>query len=99
MNHAAEVKGGKLARYFALALFAGIRPGGELEKLEEHLELIDLENKVIRITAEISKAGNPRQMKIRPNLRKWLVRFPGEIIPVNADRDLKAVRRKFKLTH
>jgi site-specific recombinase XerD len=99
MEHAAEFKGGKLARYFALALFAGIRPGGELEKLAEHPELIDLDNKVTRITAEISKVGKPRQIKIRPNLRKWLERFPGEIIPVNADRDLKAVRKKFKLTH
>jgi site-specific recombinase XerD len=99
MEHAVEFKGGKLTRYFALALFAGIRPGGELEKLAENAELIDLENKVIRITAEISKVGKPRQVKIRPNLRKWLDRFPGDIIPVNADRDLKAVRKKFKLSH
>jgi len=99
MSHAAEFKGGKLARYFALALFAGVRPGGELEKLAEHPELIDLDNKVIRITAEISKVGKPRQIKIRPNLRKWLERFPGEILPVNADRDIKAIRAKFKLTH
>ena len=33
LNHVAEFKGGKLVRYFALALFAGVRPGGELEKL------------------------------------------------------------------
>jgi hypothetical protein len=99
MEHVSEFKEGKLARYFALALFAGIRPGGELEKLAGHSELIDLESKVVRITAEISKVGKPRQIKIRPNLRKWLERFPGEIIPVNADRDLKTVRKKFKLSH
>ena len=63
-----------------------------IEKLAERSELIDLENKVIRITAEISKVGKPRQIKIRPNLRKWLERFPGEIIPINVDRDLKKVR-------
>jgi hypothetical protein len=99
MEQAAEFKGGKLARYFALALFAGVRPGGELEKLAEHTELIDLDNKVIRITAEISKVGKPRQIKIRPNLRKWLERFPGEILPVNSDREIKAIRARFKLTH
>lgn len=99
MKHAAEFKGGKLAHYFALALFAGIRPGGELEKVAEHPELIDLDNKVIRITAEISKVGKPRQIKIRPNLRKWLERFTGEILPINSDREIKAIRAKFKLTH
>ena len=99
MKHVAEFKEGKLVRYFALALFAGIRPGGELEKLAENAELIDLDNKVIRITAEISKVGKPRQIKIRPNLREWLERFPAEIIPVNADREIKAIRAKFKLSH
>lgn len=99
MKHAAEFKGGKLARYFAVALFAGVRPGGELEKLAEHPELIDLDNKVIRITAEISKVGKPRQVKIRPNLRRWLEKFPAEILPVNSDRDIKAIRAKLELSH
>src|SRR5258708_16386714 len=90
MEHVAEFKGGKLARYFGLASFAGIRPG-ELEKLADIPELVDLENKVIRITAAISKTGKPRQIKIRPNLLKWLKKFPGEILPVNADRELKTI--------
>ncbi len=99
MDHVAEFKEGKLVRYFALALFAGIRPGGELEKLADSPELVDLENKVIRITAAISKTGKARQIPIRPNLLKWLKQFPGDILPVNADRELKTIRKTFKLSH
>lgn len=99
MEHVAEFKGGKLVRYFTLALFAGIRPGGELEKLADSPELVDLENKVVRITAAISKTGKPRQVKIRPNLLKWLKQFPSDILPVNADRELKTIRKTFKLSH
>ena len=98
LNHVAEFKGGKLAPYFALALFAGIRPGGELAKLSTTPELVDLKTRVIRITAAISKTRKPRQIKIRPNLRKWLERFEGEIIPGNSYRELKAVRAKLKLS-
>jgi hypothetical protein len=53
----------------------------------------------VRITAAVSKTGKPRQIKIRENLRQWLTRFPGEIFPVNCDREFKAVRKKFALSH
>lgn len=99
MRYVAEFKSGKLVWYFALALFAGVRPGGELEKLAKHQQLIDLSNKVVRITAAISKTGSPRQIKIRENLHRWLTAFPGEILPVNCDRELKAVRKRFALSH
>jgi hypothetical protein len=99
MAHVAEFKTGKLVPYFALALFAGVRPGGELEKLAVNPQLVDLKTRVIRITEAISKTGKPRQIKIRRNLQKWLERFPGDILPTNSDRHLKAVRAKFKLGH
>jgi Phage integrase, N-terminal SAM-like domain len=99
MEYVAGFKDGKLVPYFALALFAGVRPGGELEKLAENPQLVDLKNKVIRITPAVSKTGKSRQVKIRPNLRKWLERFSGEIIPINSDRELKATRAEFKLGH
>jgi Phage integrase, N-terminal SAM-like domain len=99
MKYVSEFKEGKLVPYFALALFGGVRPGGELEKLADNQQLVDLKNKVIRITEAISKTGKPRQVKIRPSLRKWLERFSGEIIPINSDRELKAVRAKFTLGH
>jgi hypothetical protein len=99
MKHVSAFKDGKLVRYFALTLFAGVRPGGELEKLADNPELVDLGNRVIRITPAISKTGKARQISIRPNLLKWLKRFPGEILPANADRELKAIRKKFALSH
>ncbi|MBV9642889.1 MAG: site-specific integrase [Verrucomicrobia bacterium] len=99
MNHVADFKEGKLVRYFALALFAGVRPGGELEKLAQHPQLVDLSNKVVRITSAISKTGMPRQIKVRENLRHWLTQFPQDILPVNCDREFKAVRKKFALSH
>jgi hypothetical protein len=99
MEHVAEFKEGKLVPYFSIALFAGVRPGGELRKLADSPQLVDLENKVIRITAVMAKTGKPRQIKIRPNLRKWLKRFSGEIFPNNANSELKEIRKTFKLSH
>jgi integrase len=98
MDHVAAFKDGKYVRYFGLALFAGIRPGGELEKLDSHLELVGLANRVIRITPAVSKTGRPRQIKIHENLYQWLTLFPGEIFPTNCDRKLKAIRKKFGLS-
>ena len=99
MNHVAEFKVGKYVRYFGIALFGGVRPGGELEKLAKHPELINLSNRVIRITPEIAKTGKARQVKIRENLYQWLTKYPGEILPVNSDRQLKAIRGTFALGH
>lgn len=99
LDYVASFKGGKYVWYFALALFAGIRPGGELEKLASHQELVDFKNRVIRLSGAIAKTGKPRQIKLRPNLYEWLIRYPGEILPVNADRELKAIRKRFGLTH
>jgi integrase len=101
MGYVAQFKGGKLAPYFAIALFGGVRPGpnGELAKLAKNPELVSPENRSIRITAAISKIGKPRQIKIRPNLIRWLQRYPGDILPVNYYRDIAAIRKKFALSH
>src|SRR3984893_11425383 len=101
LEHVSELKEGRLVRFFALALFAGIRPGrkGELEKLGASPQLVDLDNKVIRITPAISKTRQSRQIKIRPNLYQWLKRYPGEILSSKSQSELTAIRKKFKLTH
>ena len=99
MHSVAAFKNGKLVRYFALALFAGVRPGGELEKLAANPQLIDLENEVVRITEAISKTRKPRQIKIRPNLYQWLTQYPAEILPANCDREVKAIRKRLHLSH
>jgi integrase len=98
MEYVARFKEGRLARYFALALFAGIRPGGELEKLAAYPNLIDLHNQVVRISPAIAKTGKPRQITIHDNLYQWLTQFGGDLLPVNHDRDLKHIRQKFGLS-
>jgi Phage integrase, N-terminal SAM-like domain len=99
MTYVAGLDEGKWTPYFAIALFGGVRPAGELQKLAEAPQSVDLQNKVIRLSGAMSKTGKPRQIKIRPNLLKWLKRFPGPILPSKAKRDITAIRQKFKLSH
>jgi hypothetical protein len=104
MAYAASYEGGAMAKYFALALFAGLRsgPDGELLKLARHPErakLLDLARGVIHVQPEISKTHQYRQTTIRPALHQWLTRFEGEIWPTNADRMTKHIRARFDLAH
>lgn len=104
MRHVEEHAGGVMVRYFAIALFAGLRTGptGELHKLARHPDrdkLIDLATGVIHVPAEISKTREKRQVLIRPNLRAWLERSAVEILPRNHDRIVKAIRAEKKLSH
>lgn len=98
---------GCLVPYFALCLFAGIRPDvreGEIRKLGDHADvakLIDLKMGVIRILPEISKVGQLRLIKIRANLAAWLTRYPAEKFPLvvpNMQDMVTQVRVKFGLT-
>lgn len=95
---------GFLAPYFALCLFAGLRPSvpdGEACKLglqPNPGRFIDQELGVIRITPEVAKTNSVRQVTIQPNLAEWLVRYPlaqFPIVPRNAKRWITAVRVKF----
>jgi site-specific recombinase XerD len=102
MTHAAKFKGGAYARFFALLLFAGLRPT-EAHKLARHPkrdECVDLDGGEIELPAEITKTKKKRVIEIRPNLKRWLAAFPGEILPEkNTDRELKDIRRQFRLSH
>jgi integrase len=98
MEHVQNVDDGKLAPYFAIALFAGVRPA-EITKLAQAPHLIDVAARVIRITPAISKTRRARQVKIRKNLAAWLDRFTGPIVPVNFWNDMRAVRKQFGLSH
>jgi integrase/recombinase XerD len=75
MTHAASLQEGKTVRYFALALFAGVRPE-EIGRLAKDPRAIDLENNVIHISEAASKTRESRTITIQPNLREWLVRYP-----------------------
>lgn len=73
MAHFEVCDGGRWIPYFALCLFAGIRPGvpyGEISKLKP--EAVNLETGIIHISAEVSKVREPRKITIHPNLAAWL---------------------------
>jgi hypothetical protein len=99
MSGVRSFKEGKLVPYFALALFAGLRPGGELEKLAERSDLINLQNGTIRIPPDISKTRRARSIEIRSNLKAWLFAYNGAILPINSDREIKTLRKQFGLSH
>ncbi|MGH8021103.1 MAG: tyrosine-type recombinase/integrase [Opitutaceae bacterium] len=99
---------GFLVPYFALAVFAGIRPsinGGELTRIAElknRDRIIDLKAGVIRITPEIAKTKDVRQILIQPNLAAWLERYPLKdfpIIPRNAIELIREVRTRHDVGH
>ncbi len=98
---------GEWSLFFALALFAGIRPDflhGEMAKLGKLglASFVAMKNEVIRIPPEVSKVKDLRQIKIQPNLREWLVRYPPEttrLIPKTPTLDYPNIRRGFNLPH
>ena len=99
---------GFLVPYFSLALFAGVRPAineGELVRIgqiTDNTRIVDLKTGVIRITPEIAKTKDVRQISIQPNLVKWLQRYPLKdypILPANAYDEVTEVRKKFTLGH
>jgi integrase len=103
MAHVEEFKGGVLVPYFALCLFAGVRPCpifGEIAKLRP--EHVRLETDTIHIEPEVSKVRMPRRIAIQPNLAEWLRRYPTDrfpIIPKNAVKMRRKVFQAFGLTH
>ena len=96
-------KAGYLVLYFALATFAGIRPGvingemRELADLEDKSRAIDLALGVIRLTPEMTKTNSLRQITIQPNLAAWLKRYPVKDFPVMVDNMAEQVSRVRKL--
>jgi integrase len=89
--------------FFALCLFAGIRPclrTGEILRLKpQHVKVAE---GVIRIDGEVSKVREPRNVTIQPNLAAWLRKYPLEkfpIIPVNLQHIREKVTLKFPLAH
>ncbi len=74
---------GCMVPYFALALFAGIRPDwkhGEMSKLKP--KHIRMDTGVILIEPEVSKVKEKRAIKIQPNLSLWLEKYPPALYPI-----------------
>jgi integrase len=89
--------------FFALCLFAGIRPclrTGEILRLKpEHVKTTE---GIIRIDGEVSKVREPRLVTIQPNLAAWLKAYPlakFPIIPANLQHIREKVAVEFPLTH
>ena len=93
---------GQLVPFFALCLFAGIRPcvrNGEITKLKP--EDINLDTGVIHVEPEVSKVRMKRHVTIQRNLAAWLHAYPLErfpIVPPNLQHTRAAVAAKFDLT-
>lgn len=95
MEFAETHQGGVLVPYFALCLFAGIRPGvplGEISRLKP--DMIDLDGGVINVPAEVSKVREKRKTMIQPNLAAWLRAYPLKDSAVMVG-DFKRRRQKF----
>lgn len=103
MAYAETYRGGILVPYFALCLFAGIRPcvlSGEIMKLRP--EHVRLDTGTIHIEPEVSKVRMKRLVTIQPNLAAWLRAYSLDryvIVPDNAQRLRRKVFEEFDLTH
>jgi integrase len=103
MAYVEGFEGGRLVPFFALCLFAGIRPCirfGEICKLRP--QDVRLDTGVIHIEPDVSKVRMKRNVTIQPNLAAWLRAYPLEdfpiIFPNLPDRRAQIVAR-FGLTH
>lgn len=97
-------KPGCMVPYFALALFGGIRPdwdNGEITRIRP--EHVNLETQVILIEPHVSKVHEKRTIRIQPNLRLWLERYPLNEFPIlppyGFRKMLIYIRKKFELGH
>lgn len=103
MAYVEGYEGGEMVPYFAICLFAGIRPCvrfGEITKLQA--ESVKLETGVIHIEPEVSKVRMKRLVTIQPNLSAWLHAYPSKkfpLIPPNAVNMHRNICSKFGLTH
>jgi integrase len=63
----------QLVPFLVLGLFCGIRPDGELQKLE--WRDIDLADKIVTIRPEVSKTNRRRFVDLSANAKAWLEAF------------------------
>jgi len=98
-----DFEGGRLVPFFALSLFAGIRPcvrTGEISKLRP--EHIRLDTGVIHVEPEVAKTGMKRNVTIQPNLKAWLLAYPVDkvrIVPRNMQHLRATIAKRFDLSH
>lgn len=77
MRFLEDYENGALVPYFALCLFAGVRPcyrEGEMSRLKA--PSVNLDTGVIHIEPEVSKVRMKRMVTVQPNLAAWLRAYP-----------------------
>lgn len=96
--------GGRFVPFFALCLFAGIRPclrTGEILRLKP--EDVNLETGFIFVSADVSKVREPRKVTIQPNLLAWLKAYPPTdehpIVPKNLQHVRARIAKAHGLSH
>lgn len=83
----------ELLGFYAIALFAGVRPTDELSKLQWNHVFADGGDRIY-IPAEVSKTGRKRYVKIEPTLKDWLAYIqPPRLGPVTPKRNHTKRRR------
>lgn len=103
MTYVEGFQNGRLVPFFALCLFAGIRPclrTGEILRLSP--AHIQLDTGVIHIDPEVSKVREKRTVAIQPNLAAWLRAYPlakFSIIIPNLQKFRAKVAKRFGLSH
>jgi integrase len=103
MTYTENYRGGALVPFFALCLFAGIRPcvrTGEILKLRP--EHVCLDTGVIHIEPEVSKVRMKRNVTIQPNLAAWLQAYPLDRFPIvipALQKHRANVAKRFGLSH
>jgi integrase len=104
MRHVENLDGGRYVPFFALCLFAGIRPclrTGEILRLKP--EDVNLETGIIFVSADVSKVREPRKVTIQPNLAAWLKAYPPAddfpIVPKNLQHVRARIAKAYGLSH
>jgi len=103
MTHVEVYRGGCLVPFFALCLFAGIRPclrTGEILKLRPRH--VRLDTGVIHIEPDVSKVRMKRNVTIQPNLAVWLRAYPLKEFPIiipNLQKHRAKIAKEFGLSH
>ncbi len=69
----------RLVPYYAVGLFAGVRPQELLQ-----IQRADFKNGYIFISEKVAKTGDARSVPVMPNLGAWLARFPFPAAGFNA---------------
>jgi integrase len=85
-------RGGMLAPYIAVCLFAGLRPDSEAERIT--WKQVNLKDRQISIEPEMTKTGIPRTIAIDDTLLKWLQRYEGiEFYPTGWRKNFAKVKK------